>query len=129
MSDAVYVLDSSAVLAVAFREPGAEHVYPILETALISGVNFAEVVAKLQDQGASDEEITVALAQLDLNVAAFDRDQAIRAGMLRASTRAKGLSLGDRACLALAIGKGATVVTTDRAWAELDLPVEVLLIR
>ena len=129
MSDNGHVLDSSAVLAVAFKERGAETVYPILDLAWISAVNLSEVVAKLQEHGASDDDIVATLNDLDLNVVSFEREAAIRAGAMRASTRAKGLSLGDRACIALAVERNATVVTTDKAWAELALPIPVLLIR
>lgn len=128
MSDSIYVVDSSAVLAKLLKERIAE-TFDFQSTALICAVNLAEIVTKLQDRGVTEEMIDIVLGQLQLTVEPFDEAQAILAGKLRASTRAKGLSLGDRACIALAIAKGATVVTTDRAWAELDLPVPVLLIR
>lgn len=129
MSEGGYVLDSSAVLAVIFEEPGAENVYPILERASISAVNLSEVVTKLVEREGTDEDISADLNDLKLNVVSFESDQAVTAGLLRRTTRVRGLSFGDRACLALAAAEQATVVTTDRAWAELDLPVPVLLLR
>jgi ribonuclease VapC len=129
VSEAIYVLDSSTVLASLFNERGADAFDPGLEAGLIGTVNLAEIVTKLQERGVGDQDIADTLEDLDLTVEPFNEEQAILAGKLRASTRAKGLSLGDRACLALAIGKGATAVTTDRAWTDLDLPVPVLLIR
>lgn len=129
MSEGRYVLDSSAVLAVIFEEPGAENVYPILERASISAVNLSEVVTKLVEREGTDEDISADLNDLKLNVVSFESDQAVTAGLLRRTTRVRGLSFGDRACLALAAAEQATVVTTDRAWAELDLPVPVLLLR
>ena len=129
MSDERYVLDASAVLAVALGERGAENVYPLMITAWISAVNLSEVVARLQDYGVADDAIDLSLGELDLNIVAFSGDHATVAGKLRRLTRPAGLSLGDRACLALAIAEGATAVTMDRAWARLALPVPVLLAR
>lgn len=129
MSEGRYVVDSSAVLAVIFREPGQENIRPILDGARISTVNLSEVVARLIGWGATEKDIARALADMNLKVVPFDSDQAMAAAKLHAPTRKKGLSLGDRACLALAAAEQATVMTTDRAWAELDLPVPVLLAR
>ena len=129
MSDGPYVVDASAVLAVIFREPGQEKVRPILDDARISAVNLTEVVTRLIDRDASEEDIAATLNDMCLKVVPFDSELAMAAARLRGRTRAKGLSLGDRACVALAVADQATVVTTDRAWAELDLPVPVLLIR
>lgn len=128
MSEVIYVVDSSAVLAKLFKERIAE-TFDFYSNALIGSVNLAEIVTKLQDSGVDDHMIDAVLAPLQLSVEPFDEAQAILAGKLRASTRSKGLSLGDRACIALAMVKGATVVTTDKAWAEMDLPVPVMLIR
>jgi PIN domain nuclease of toxin-antitoxin system len=88
----------------------------VLPDAWISAVNLSEVVAKLVDHGVPSEALIPALGQLGLKVHAFDGDAAIRAGGLRAATRAFGLSLGDRACLALAQAFGAVALTADRAW-------------
>lgn len=129
MSETTYVIDSSVALATLFEEPRTEAFDIQLNAALIGAVNLAEIVTKLQDRGIADDMILVALGQLQLTIEPFDEEQAVLAGKLRSTTRSKGLSLGDRACIALAAIRGATVVTTDRAWAELDLPVPVLLIR
>lgn len=129
MSDTRYVLDASVVLAVLFREPVAEATYDLLQAASIGAVNLSEVVAKLQDRGLADAKIDESLAVLNLQFVAFDQNDAIRAGALRNATRHLGLSLGDRACLALAMAEGAIAVTMDRSWAALDLPVEVRVAR
>ncbi|MES2445494.1 MAG: type II toxin-antitoxin system VapC family toxin [Pseudomonadota bacterium] len=129
MSDGPYVVDASAVLAVIFRESGQENIRPILDGARISAVNLSEVVARLIDRGSTDEDIDWALADMHLKIVPFDGDQAMATAKLRAPTRAKGLSLGDRACLALAAAEQATVMTTDRAWATLDLPIPIKLAR
>lgn len=129
VSEARYALDTSALLAIFFREPGGERVSALLPYSVISSVNISETVAKLQERGTPEKEIVEAIADLRFKIMDFDAIQAIRAGRLRTATRERGLSLGDRACLALAIGEGAIAVTTDRSWAGLILPVEVLLVR
>lgn len=129
MSDRLYVLDASALLAAMLREPGADYVQHRLGEARISAVNLSEVVAKLQDRGVPDDVVEESLAELDLLVVPFDAEQALVAGRLRGATKAAGLSLGDRACLALAAVLGATAITTDKAWAEPKLPVQIELAR
>lgn len=129
MSETSYVFDASALLCVIYQEPGADVVARHFDGAVISSVNYSEVVAKLQQRGASDEDIAAGLADININIAAFDTDSAIRAGKLRKATRHRGLSLGDRACLALAITQDAVAVTTDKAWASLDIGVKVQVVR
>lgn len=89
-----------------------------LPLAVISAVNLAEVATKLNDLSADAGEARALIAPLHLSVAPFDVDAAHAAGALRASTRAYGLSLGDRACLAVAVERGATALTTDKAWRD-----------
>ena len=121
------VLDASALLAVMLEERGSEKVRELLPGAIIGAVNLAEVVAKLQERGVPDEEIDRAIARLDLPVIPFDMAQAMVAGKLRARTL--GLSLGDRACLALAVVRGTPAVTMDRGWSALDIGAEVIVAR
>ena len=123
------VLDSSAILALVHGEQGAEVVAGILPNAVASTVNIAEIVAHLADGGAPDERIRGVVGALNLHIVPFDEDQAFTAGALRRVTREKGLSLGDRACLALARQTGLPALTADRIWADLDVGVEVRLIR
>ena len=129
MSEAGYLLDASAVLAIIYGEPGAERVAAVLSDASISAVNLSEVVGKLHDRKVSERDIELNLADLDLAVLPFDRTFALRAGALRAATRHLGLSLGDRACLATAAATGRVVLTADRAWADLQLGISVELLR
>ena len=124
-----FVLDSSAVLAMLWAEPGAGVVNDSAENAMISSVNLAEIIAKIHDRGFGEDNANFVLNDLNPEIVPFDRDQAIAAGHLRASTRQKGLSLGDRACLALALQQKATVLTADKAWSELDLGLEIKVIR
>ena len=129
MSESKYVLDASAILAALFKEPGVDKIAPRIEGAFVSAVNYHEVIAKLVDRGSPAEAVIVMMQDLGLDCVALDRAQAERAGLLRGATRDAGLSLGDRACLALAATKGAIALTTDRAWAELDIGVSVELAR
>ena len=122
-------LDASALLAVVFDEPGSELVAPVADQSLISAVNLSEAIQKMIDRGWTEEEVRQTLYHFRLSVVSFDEDAAHRAGFLRIATRHRGLSLGDRACLALAIVDGARVLTADRAWAGLKLGVEIEVIR
>lgn len=123
------MLDASALLALMLGEDGADAVHAVLPHARVSAINLSEVAAKLQERGVPDEVVTTSLAELDLTVVAFDREQAMRAGWLRTATRGAGLSLGDRACLAAADATGTIAITTDRAWADLNVGVRVELAR
>jgi len=129
VSEIRYALDASALLAVFLHERRAEQVHDLLPKSVISSVNISEAVAKMQERGMPEKQIVETVADLRFQIVVFDTAQAIRAGRMRTATRTKGLSLGGRACLALAIGEGATAVTTDGARSGLDLPVPVLLIR
>lgn len=123
------VLDASALLAFVGGERGGELVAHVIGDAMISTVNLAEAVTKLVDRGASLELARHALAIADYEVVDFDRAQAEATGAFVAQTRPRGLSLGDRACLALAVRAGLPALTGDRAWRTLDIGVEIRLIR
>ena len=123
------VLDASALLALLNEEPGHAVVTAALPSAVIGTVNLAEVVGKLAEVGVPAAAIDEALSSLAIETVDFDGELARAAGLLRPATRGRGLSLGDRACLALALRLRAPALTTDRAWAELDLGVEVRLAR
>jgi ribonuclease VapC len=124
------VLDASALLAKIFLEPGHEGVDIAGGDAMISTVNLAEVLSRLVQGSPSD--LHRVLADLDdagVTVVPFDLAYAKLAAELLPRTQHAGLSLGDCAGLALAIARGVPVLTADRAWAGLGLPVEVELIR
>jgi PIN domain nuclease of toxin-antitoxin system len=123
------VLDSSAVLAVLNAEPGAELVTAVLNDALVSTVNYAEVVAKLVERGGTYIQAQIALRSIALTTVDFDIALARRTGALRAETMRRGLSLGDRACLALAEREGVPAMTGDRSWVGAVSGVEIRLIR
>jgi PIN domain nuclease of toxin-antitoxin system len=126
-----YVLDASALLCVLLLEPGAERVERIMSGAKVSVVNYAEVLGKLSDRGLAMDEIVADLSDLDIDLVPVDARLAETAAGLKRYTRAAGLSLGDRFCLALASQEGATAVTTDSAWAAVSdtIAVTVELVR
>lgn len=123
------VVDSSVVLAVLRVEEGSERAAPAMADGQLSSVNAVEVVTRLIDLGYEPDRAVSALSRTRLSVVAFDEELALLAGRLRAVTRHRGLSLGDRACLALAIRENAMALTADRNWADLDLPCKVEFIR
>lgn len=127
------VLDTSAILAVIFGEDGADRVLPYLSPSvgLISAVNLAEIATKLIDNDYSDDDARATIDDLTLLVSPLDSEAAVLTGLLRRSTRIRGLSLGDRACLALARTEGCVAVTADRHWRDIadDAGVELEVIR
>ncbi len=129
MNDGVAIADASAILALLKQEPFGEFEPRRLFRATISAVNLSEVLERLCSGGLSQSEAEQAVAALNLKVAEFDEPQARLAAYLRLGTRSAGLSLGDRACLALGLHLGYPVITADRAWARVDVGVEIVLIR
>lgn len=124
------VFDASAVLAAIFQEPGSEQVAQLWQDGdnLISAVSYSEVVAKLSERGLSDAEVMMVMEGVPLTVVSVGQDTAHAAGLMRQSTRALGLSLGDRACLALALAQKATAVTADQQWQKVQ-GVDLMIIR
>ncbi len=123
------VLDASALLALIWQEPGADAVSEALDKAVMSAVNWAEVVSKLQDRGIDIDAAVPMLSDLPIDVIPFDRELAVAAGALRVRSRHLGLSIGDRACLALAARLSLPACTADKSWAKFDAGVEVKLVR
>ncbi len=124
-------LDSSALLAVIGMEPGSGAVVELMSSGqpVMSTVNLAEVATKLIERGLTLAEIQGEIMGFEITFQPFDDGDALATANLRATTRSAGLSLGDRACIALAARLGTPVVTADQAWASVDLPVEVILVR
>ena len=125
------VLDASAVLAVIFNEPGGSHVETHLPGALISTVNIAEVATRLLAVDMPADTVETVIDTLQLSIEPFDYDQALSTAQLRSVTKSAGLSLGDRACLALAKTRQMSALTADTAWRDVidAASVEVEIIR
>lgn len=124
-----FVIDASAILAVLWNEPGQQRALARLSNAAISAVNFAEARSKMVDRGVDAGDLRKLVSELAIEVVPFDLAQAEATAGLRPLTKSRGLSLGDRACLALAMSTGATAITADRSWAELGLAVKIEIIR
>lgn len=99
------------------------------DPAIISTVNLSEVACKTVERGFSEAEGRVLLEGLGIQPMAFDLEQAWRAALLRSSTRALGLSPGDRACPALAQSHGIPAVTADKVWLSLEVGISIKSIR
>jgi ribonuclease VapC len=129
------VLDASALLAHLRDEPGADVVAEaIAGGAVISTVNLAEVFSCVADRGGDPAKLAAELTQSGLldgaiTVESFTAADAIDAGRLRPLTRDAGLSLGDRACLALARRLDAPALTADTDWQGVAHGVELRPIR
>jgi len=124
------VLDASALLALLNQEEGSDLVAELVaDGAAIGAVNLAEVATKLSQVGIPEEQIREIIDTLGLEIIPFDAEQVYRAALLVGPTRSVGLSLGDRACLALAAQVGVPAVTADRVWRQLELGVKVRVVR
>lgn len=127
-----FVLDASALLALLNEEVGVENLPPeseLLSHAVMSTVNLAEVQGKLVSNGIPSDQAWAAILSAIHAAHVLDQEQAKLAGALRMQTRALGLSLGDRACLALGVVLKAPVYTADRQWAKLKLGIRIHIIR
>jgi PIN domain nuclease of toxin-antitoxin system len=119
------VLDASALLALLLDEPGGSAVTAALGDAAISTVNVAEVVGQYARGGIPESSIRTMLHLFSIRVEPFDEVLAFVTGALVPKTRSAGLSLGDRACLALAMRLGAKALTADHSWARIARAVGV----
>lgn len=123
------VLDASALLAYLKDEPGGNIVEAALAESAISSVNWAEVIQKAIAVGVIVEGMLDDLQVLGLVVEPFTPLDGEVAGRLWEQTRSLGLSLGDRACLSLGLRLGVAVLTSDRAWLNLDLGLDIRAVR
>ncbi|MCX7114694.1 MAG: type II toxin-antitoxin system VapC family toxin [Gammaproteobacteria bacterium] len=125
-----YVLDASALLALLNNEPGAAEVEKLLSHSVMSTINAAEVIAELDAQlNIAPEEGREMVYTVISEIVPFTLDMAVKTAALRKKTSQFGLSLGDRACLALGMMLSLPVYTADRAWKNLEVAGKVVLIR
>lgn len=122
-------LDASALLAFLFRETGHQRVRQLMAEACMSTVNLAEVLGRFARDGKDMRQLVQRLADSPIEWVPFTVEQAVEAAKLLPHTDLLGLSLGDRACLALAGLRRIPALTADRAWQAADLGIEVQLIR
>ena len=127
MSDVVF--DSSVVLAWLLQESGASGILALIPDSILSSVNAAEAQARLIRKGLSPNVAWNKVMASVREISSFDAAQAEVAGTLIRQTLPLGLSLGDRACLALGLARNCPVYTADRAWAQLQVGVDVRLVR
>ncbi len=129
----LYVMDASALLALMQGERGGDVVDELIvkNECVASSVNIVEVGTRLVDKGLAPVHLARALKELDVQTIDFDLEQALLSATMRVGTRQAGLSLGDRACLALAQLMKGTAVTADSAWVDVAdaVGVKVLMIR
>ena len=123
------VLDASALLCLLNDEPGADRVVDVLTRSITGTASLAEVVSKLRDRGSPLDEVREALGGLHIDVRSLTPAQALIVGDLRPATKALGLSLGDRTCLALAIDLQAEMLTTDGPLASADVGITITNVR
>ncbi len=126
------VLDASALLALINNEKGADKIEPLIGSIIMSSVNVTEVASKVYDlmDSNNEEQCKLSIEPFIHSIIDFDKTQCYMAAALRSQTKHKGLSLGDRACIATALHLDLTVYTADKVWAELDLPkLKLKLIR
>lgn len=124
------VLDASALLAVLNDERGADAVQSKLDGSTIGAANLAEVVGKLVDADIDTDPLLGLLSVAGVSVEPLTADDAVLAGALRTLRGGRSLSLGDRCCLALGLRvEGEEVLTSDRAWTRLDLPLTITVVR
>ena len=123
------VLDASAILALIQEESGAEVIRPLLKQSMMSTVNIAETLTSLQKVEIGPEEGMEYLSLLIAEIVDFDTDQAIDAAEFYPHVKHKGLSLGDRACLALGKKFQATIYTADKVWKDIYPELDICLIR
>jgi len=123
------VFDSSVVIAILKQERGFESAESSLSDALISTVNLLEVATYLARNSVPSETIQEVLASFPIQVMPFDESLALQTGCLYYSCKHLGLSLGDRACLALAMSRKLPVLTVDKVWSKLELNIQIQVLR
>ncbi|MEG3179147.1 type II toxin-antitoxin system VapC family toxin [Sphingomonas sp. LT1P40] len=125
----IFVLDTSAILALLLDEPGTAMVAEVVRGSELSAVNHCEVMSKIAENGADRDETHQILLDYGIRIRAFREEHALEAARLRPLTSHLGLSLGDRACLAQGHFSDRPILTADRRMAEADVGLDIRMIR
>lgn len=123
------VMDASVIIACILREPGYKNAESLLPYAIVSTINMAEVTTHFARNGFNEVELKEIITTLPVQTKAYDDSLVVSTGMLGQETKKFGLSLGDRACLSLGIAQNLPVITADKIWSKISLPIEVRVIR
>lgn len=123
------VLDASALMAFLHSEPGGDLVWQALPDAIISAVNYSEVLKKAIERGKESAHVASSIRRLSLVIVPFDEQLAMTSAELYPQAKQYGMSFADRACLALGVQRRVTVLTAERKMKLVALPVKVRLIR
>lgn len=123
------VLDASALLAFLFRESGHSAVESVITDCCIGSVNLCEVLGRFSRDGHDPHTAFRKIKASPVEIVPFIGEHAVLAAALEPQSKALGLSLGDRACLALSISRNCPVLTADRIWSELEVPIDIIQIR
>src|SRR5262249_39815022 len=123
------VLDASALMALLREEPGSDVVVASLANAIVSTVNYSEILKKTIERGGDSDHATAFMKSLSMPIVPFDENLAIASAALYPIAKPYGLSFADRACLALGVSRGSPVLTAERRMRLVSLPIKVKLIR
>ncbi len=122
-------LDASALLAFLFRESGHERVAAYINDSCMSAVNLSEVIGRFARDGHNAQTALRKITATNIEIVPFSANQAALSAAFLPQTRSLGLSLADRACLALAFSRGIPALTADQTWQQSDVGVEIIVIR
>jgi PIN domain nuclease of toxin-antitoxin system len=123
------ILDSSAVLAVIFGEPGSDRAVKYLNGGVVPAIIHAEILSKLIERGLSFDEARQEFDDLGTIFSPMTREHAEAAARLTPLGKLAGLSLADRICIGLALTLDDDVLTADKKWATVPHGAKVTLIR
>jgi PIN domain nuclease of toxin-antitoxin system len=124
------VFDASTLIALFAKETGYEFIKKQMKDAIISSVNIAEVYKYcIETQNLSEDEAKKLVKLSDIKIIEFTSDQALISASLITKTKQYGLSLGDRACIALGISGEYDIITCDQIWQKLDVDVKIMMAR
>jgi ribonuclease VapC len=125
----VVVVDASAVLTLLLGENGSDVVLQIVDESEMSAVNLSECMQRAIDRGHAAKTVADLVEEIGVTIVPFDTQMAQETAELRSETKTLGISLGDRACLALAKIRSAPAYTADQRWGELNIGIDIRLIR